>query len=120
MPCTEDATKEECEEGYTIQLDGLRRKWNWQESQPSNGTRCGPLICLFPGRTTFVNTLCGKKVLHAKEADDAASAHLEEGVRIKPVTVGEQSTFRRSISVKLTQIRARAGRGRHTYIFDHR
>ena len=30
MPCTEDATKEECEEGYTIQLDGLRREWNWQ------------------------------------------------------------------------------------------
>jgi cell division control protein 11 len=47
----------------------------------------------FSGRTTFVNTLCGKKVLHAKEADDAASAHLEEGVRIKPVTVGEQSTI---------------------------
>lgn len=44
-----------------------------------------------PGRTTFVNTLCGKKVLHAKEADDAANAHLEEGVRIKPVTVGEQA-----------------------------
>lgn len=40
-----------------------------------------------------MNTLCGKKVLHAKEADDAASAHLEEGVRIKPVTVGEQSTI---------------------------
>jgi hypothetical protein len=119
MPCTEDAAKEECEEGYTIQLDGLRRKWNWQGSQPSNGTRCSPLIRLFPGRTTFVNTLCGKKVLHAKEADDAASAHLEEGVRIKPVTVGEQFTFRRSISVNLIRIRARAGRGRHTYIFDH-
>lgn len=40
------------------------------------------------GRTTFVNTLCGKRVLSAKEADDAANAHLEEGVRIKPVTVG--------------------------------
>ena len=41
------------------------------------------------GRTTFVNTLCGKQVLRAKEADDAANAHLEEGVRIKPVTVGK-------------------------------
>ena len=41
------------------------------------------------GRTTFVNTLCGKRVLYPKEADDAANAHLEEGVRIKPVTVGE-------------------------------
>lgn len=40
------------------------------------------------GRTTFVNTLCGKRVLGQKEADDAANAHLEEGVRIKPVTVG--------------------------------
>ncbi|TVY48562.1 Septin-like protein [Lachnellula occidentalis] len=43
------------------------------------------------GRTTFVNTLCGKKVLTAKDADDATNAHLEEGVRIKPVTVGAQS-----------------------------
>jgi septin family protein len=40
------------------------------------------------GRTTFVNTLCGKKVLEGKDADDATNAHLEEGVRIKPVTVG--------------------------------
>lgn len=40
------------------------------------------------GRTTFVNTLCGKKVLRGKDVDDASSAHLEEGVKIKPVTVG--------------------------------
>lgn len=39
------------------------------------------------GRTTFVNTLCGKKVLQSKDADDAENAHVEEGVRIKPVTV---------------------------------
>ncbi|KAL9616403.1 MAG: hypothetical protein Q9160_008729 [Pyrenula sp. 1 TL-2023] len=39
------------------------------------------------GRTTFVNTLCGKRVLQGKDADDAESAHLEEGVRIKPSTV---------------------------------
>jgi septin family protein len=42
----------------------------------------------FAGRTTFVNTLCGKKVLEGLDADDATNAHLEEGVRIKPVTVG--------------------------------
>ncbi|CAL5872058.1 uncharacterized protein PFLUO_LOCUS6315 [Penicillium psychrofluorescens] len=39
------------------------------------------------GRTTFVNTLCGKQVLESKEADDPDHAHIEEGVRIKPVTV---------------------------------
>ncbi|MCJ1303012.1 hypothetical protein MMC08_005818 [Hypocenomyce scalaris] len=39
------------------------------------------------GRTTFVNTLCGKRVLQGKDADDASTAHLEEGVRIKPITV---------------------------------
>ncbi|KAG0632824.1 Septin-domain-containing protein [Tuber brumale] len=39
------------------------------------------------GRTTFVNTLCGKKVLLGKDSDDSANAHVEEGVRIKPVTV---------------------------------
>lgn len=41
------------------------------------------------GRTTFVNTLCGKQVLEGKDADDAANAHIEEGVHIKPVTVGK-------------------------------
>ena len=43
---------------------------------------------LWTGRTTFVNTLCGKKVLRGKDSDDASTAHLEEGVKIKPVTVG--------------------------------
>lgn len=42
------------------------------------------------GRTTFVNTLCGQQVLKSKESDDAANAHLEEGVRIKPNTVGTE------------------------------
>ncbi|KAL8700808.1 MAG: hypothetical protein Q9201_005242 [Fulgogasparrea decipioides] len=39
------------------------------------------------GRTTFVNTLCGRRVLQGKDADDYTNAHLEEGVRIKPITV---------------------------------
>ncbi len=38
-----------------------------------------------------MNTLCGKKVLQAKDADDATNAHIEEGVRIKPITVGTQA-----------------------------
>lgn len=45
---------------------------------------------MITGRTTFVNTLCGKKVLVGKDADDASNAHVEEGVKIKPITVGEQ------------------------------
>ncbi len=40
------------------------------------------------GRTTFVNTLCGKSVLSHKESDDPNTAHTEEGVKIKPITVG--------------------------------
>ncbi|EJT70993.1 cell division control protein 11 [Gaeumannomyces tritici R3-111a-1] len=39
------------------------------------------------GRTTFVNTLCGKTVLSHKESDDPNTAHIEEGVKIKPITV---------------------------------
>ncbi|KAL2107350.1 hypothetical protein VUR80DRAFT_5329 [Thermomyces stellatus] len=39
------------------------------------------------GRTTFVNTLCGKTVLNHKDSDDPNSAHVEEGVKIKPITV---------------------------------
>lgn len=45
-------------------------------------------VCL-AGRTTFVNTLCGRKVLSHKESDDPTIAHVEEGVKIKPVTVGK-------------------------------
>jgi hypothetical protein len=39
------------------------------------------------GRTTFVNTLCGTQVLQHKESDDPTTAHIEEGVKIQPVTV---------------------------------
>jgi hypothetical protein len=50
-------------------------------------------LTLYPGRTTFVNTLCGKKVLQGKDADDATNAHIEEGVRIKPITVGAHANL---------------------------
>jgi hypothetical protein len=40
------------------------------------------------GRTTFVNTLCESEVLSPKVADNAETAHIEEGIRIKPVNVG--------------------------------
>lgn len=40
------------------------------------------------GRTTFVNTLCNKDVLTHKNADDPTDAHVEDSVKIKPVTVG--------------------------------
>jgi len=40
------------------------------------------------GRTTFVNTLCESEVLAHKISDDPQSAHLEEGIKIKPVPVG--------------------------------
>lgn len=35
-----------------------------------------------------MNTLCGKQVLGHKESDDPTVAHIEEGVKIQPVTVG--------------------------------
>ena len=41
------------------------------------------------GRTTFVNTLCSKGVLTHKDSDDPTDAHVEEGVKIKPITVGK-------------------------------
>ena len=34
-----------------------------------------------------MNTLCGKNVLKHKDSDDPANAHVEEGVKIKPITV---------------------------------
>jgi cell division control protein 11 len=39
------------------------------------------------GRTTFVNTLCGRPVLEGQDDDDPTTAHLEQGVSIKPATV---------------------------------
>ncbi|RMJ27380.1 hypothetical protein PHISP_01760 [Aspergillus sp. HF37] len=62
----------------------LRRKKNVKK-----GVQFCLMVCgaSGTGRTTFVNTLCGKQVLEGKDADDAANAHLEEGVHIKPVTV---------------------------------
>ncbi|CRK25228.1 hypothetical protein BN1708_014183, partial [Verticillium longisporum] len=38
------------------------------------------------GRTTFVNMLCGKDVLAHKDVDDE-SAQVDQGLKIKPVTV---------------------------------
>ena len=40
------------------------------------------------GRTTFVNTLCESEVLPHKVCDSPETAHVEEGIRIKPVNVG--------------------------------
>ncbi|KAH0838473.1 septin [Lanmaoa asiatica] len=39
------------------------------------------------GRTTFVNTLCESEVLAHKISDNPDTAHIEEGIRIKPVNV---------------------------------
>jgi septin family protein len=40
------------------------------------------------GRTTFVNTLCESEVLSHKVSDSPETAHVEEGIRIKPANVG--------------------------------
>lgn len=65
-------------------LSAIRRKKNVKK-----GIQFCLMVCgaSGTGRTTFVNTLCGKKVLQTKDCDDYANAHVEEGVRIKPVTV---------------------------------
>lgn len=41
------------------------------------------------GRTTFVNTLCDSNVLSKKVCDNPEEAHNEEGILIKPVSVGK-------------------------------
>lgn len=84
----QDTEKEECQERYPVLFDGLWRFWHRYDLSIA-GPNSQWLISL--GRTTFVNTLCGKRVLTGKDADDATNAHLEEGVRIKPITVGQLS-----------------------------
>jgi septin family protein len=73
--------------------------WNWYVAITTQNrpTRTKEAIT---GRTTFVNTLCGKKVLEGKDADDASNAHVEEGVKIKPVTVG-MSCYPKDMMVQL-------------------
>ncbi|EEP78841.1 cell division control protein 11 [Uncinocarpus reesii 1704] len=68
----------------TVNAIKIRRKKNVKK-----GIQFCLMVCgaSGTGRTTFVNTLCGKQVLQGKDADDPTNAHLEEGVRIKPVTV---------------------------------
>ncbi|KAG8894832.1 hypothetical protein FRC01_012716, partial [Tulasnella sp. 417] len=39
------------------------------------------------GRTTFVNTLCESEVLTHKDSDSPETAHIEQGIKIKPVNV---------------------------------
>lgn len=52
------------------------------------------------GRTTFVNTLCGTEVLSHKSGDNPDTAHLEEGIRIRPVTVElEEDGVRISLTI---------------------
>lgn len=41
------------------------------------------------GRSTFVNTLCESEVLSHKISDNPETAHIEEGIKIKPVNVGK-------------------------------
>lgn len=88
----DDPPKEECQEGYSVLLDGLRSVRYWYVTNPRDATtsRCimNTKLTTSIGRTTFVNTLCGKDVLTHKDSDDASSAHVEDGVKIKPVTVG--------------------------------
>ena len=71
-------------------LDGVRRVWHWFVSQETLDSHILSTNLLSIGRTTFVNTLCGKKVLQHKESDDPTIAHIEEGVKIKPITVGTE------------------------------
>ncbi|KAI4523853.1 Septin-domain-containing protein [Schizophyllum commune] len=52
------------------------------------------------GRTTFVNTLCESDILAHKVIDAPENAHLEEGVRVKPVHVElEEDNVRISLTV---------------------
>lgn len=57
---------------------GVPQSFRFSKTSGASGT----------GRTTFVNTLCEAEVLPHKTCDDPANAHIEEGIKIKPVTVG--------------------------------
>jgi len=75
------------------------------------------LICLLhllgasgTGRTTFVNTLCESEVLSHKVSDSPETAHVEEGIKIKPANVGalpplrHQSQFSGGLTVTFLEL----------------
>ncbi|TIB96704.1 GTP binding protein [Wallemia mellicola] len=52
------------------------------------------------GRTTFVNTLCESEVLQHKANDSPETAHIEEGIKIKPLTVElDEEGFRIALTI---------------------
>ncbi|CAG7851629.1 Septin homolog spn3 [Serendipita indica DSM 11827] len=52
------------------------------------------------GRTTFVNTLCESEIIPHKVNDNPDTAHIEEGIRIKPVNVElEEDGVRISLTI---------------------
>lgn len=69
---------------YVLRPRGNSTRACWQHAQ----TIPPPPGASGTGRTTFVNTLCESEVLAHKVCDSPETAHLEEGIRIKPVNVG--------------------------------
>ena len=53
------------------------------------------------GRTTFVNTLCESEVLAHKISDNPETAHIEEGIKIKPINVGQCADPVREIGLEV-------------------
>ena len=54
-----------------------------------------------------MNTLCESEVLAHKVSDNPDMAHIEEGIKIKPVNVGMCSLHGSSVDTALTRSRAR-------------
>ncbi|KAG6850323.1 hypothetical protein H0H93_014898 [Arthromyces matolae] len=54
------------------------------------------------GRTTFVNTLCESEVLAHKISDNPDTAHVEEGIRIKPVNCETTELEEDGVRIALT------------------
>ena len=73
------------------------------------------------GRTTFVNTLCESEVLSHKVSDSPETAHVEEGIRIKPANVGALHSLRHQtqFSWGLSHCLFRAGRGWRAHCLDN-
>jgi hypothetical protein len=87
----------------------------------------GPMrCCMFvllgasgTGRTTFVNTLCESEVLAHKISDNPETAHVEEGIRIKPANVGALLLSARALTVYSIVLCCRVGRGWCSYCAYH-
>ncbi|OBR12580.1 Septin [Colletotrichum higginsianum IMI 349063] len=79
----------------------IRRKKNVKKGIQFSLMVCG---ASGTGRTTFVNMLCGRRVLEHKDADEPSRTQAEYGLEIKHITTGKFTSPHMLVGARLTLV----------------